>query len=114
MKQIRQGMNKQSKALRTINTRNRGIGLGDLFSLVTTFTGVGYAWKKWHIYRGTMCGCQARRRRLNQVRFMSPIAFAWEKDLCPGCKDYELAKPGDEVHPPIKPGPRFDYNKELF
>ena len=104
---IRQGVGLISIQRRTIDTRNRGIGLGDLAWVFTKITGLAILSNRWHKWRGTFCGCQARRKKWNQVRLMSPIAFAWERNLCWSPEKIKLSKPGQAVHAPIMPEELF-------
>jgi len=56
------------------NALRDSIGLGDAFAAFTWVTGIGYIWKRWHAWRGTGCGCAARRHRWNMIRMRLPIA----------------------------------------
>ena len=80
---IRQGMRQTTKATRAYETRNRGIGLGDLVWVVTTCTGIRFVVEKWKRFSGTSCGCQTRRQKLNGIRFMSPIGFGFLGTIAP-------------------------------
>lgn len=95
--QVRQGMRATTKSMKAYETRNRGIGLGDLVWIVTTFTGARFLVEAWHRRRGTWCGCQSRRRRWNQFRIMSPIGLALERDIIggfhSGARDAEAPPP---------------------
>lgn len=58
----------------TVGFKARSIGLGDVFAAFTWVTGISYVWKRWHAWRGTGCGCAARRHRWNLIRIRLPIA----------------------------------------
>ena len=42
--------------------------LGDLIYYITKYTGIKYLVEKYHIYRGTKCKCDQRRKSLNNIK----------------------------------------------
>ncbi len=80
---IRQGMRNTTRATKAFETRNRGVGLGDLVWVFTTCTGIRFVVERWKKFSGTYCGCQSRREKLNGIRFMSPIGFGFMNTIAP-------------------------------
>lgn len=102
---IRQGMRKTTKAMRAFETRNRGIGLGDLVWIVTTCTGIRFVVEKWKRFSGTYCGCQTRREKLNGIRFMSPIGFGFMSTIAPRVPAGQSRQRAENAGPPPRPIP---------
>ena len=42
--------------------------IGDLIYYITKYTGIKYLVEKYHIYRGTKCKCDQRRKSLNNIK----------------------------------------------
>ena len=53
----------------------RGIGLGDIVHYLFKFTGIHALIQRRSKKTGKPCGCAARRRKLNRLRFRLPISF---------------------------------------
>lgn len=42
--------------------------LGDLIHYITKYTGIKWLVNKYHNYLGTDCGCDDRRKKLNEIK----------------------------------------------
>ena len=51
------------------------IGLGDVLAFLTRWSGLHALWQLRGRITGKPCGCQARRRRWNRIRFRLPISW---------------------------------------
>lgn len=52
-----------------------GVGLGDVFARLTRLSGIHALWNWQSKRRGKPCGCAARRKRWNRIRFRWPISL---------------------------------------
>ncbi len=44
------------------------MGLGDLIYYITKYTGIKWLVDKYHNHWGTDCGCDDRRKKLNEIK----------------------------------------------
>lgn len=42
--------------------------VGDLIFCITKYTGIRWLVKKYHSHWGTDCGCDEKRRKLNEIK----------------------------------------------
>lgn len=52
-----------------------GVGLGDVVTLAARWTGIHWMIQRRARRTGKPCGCAARRKRLNRIRFRLPVSF---------------------------------------